>query len=79
VAIFAAACPDVPAFVSRSSLRRVDDLDPRGDDVNIFAKRNGWTASTGEDTYYVREFAKYQTIEVLVHQTAGTCTVYLTA
>jgi hypothetical protein len=46
--------------------------------VNVFAKRYGWGPPGTGDSWYVRDFAEYQMINVLVHQADGTCTVYLT-
>lgn len=79
VAVFSADCAEVPAFVSGSSLRQVSSTDFSTGDVDVFAKGHGWVPSTTGDSWYVREFARYQVIQVLVHQAAGRCTVYLTA
>ena len=75
VAFFAVDCGDVPGFASRSSLRRVSYANSDTSDVDIFAKRYGWVRPTSDDSWYRRDFARYQTIEALVHQAAGTCTV----
>jgi hypothetical protein len=79
VALFAVDCGDVPAFVSRSSLRRVSYARSDTSDVDVFAKRYGWVSPTSGDSWYERDFGRYQMIEALVHQAAGKCTVYLTA
>jgi hypothetical protein len=79
VAIFAVDCEEVPAFVSQSSVRQVSYSSVDTSDVEIFAERYGWGPPGTADSWYVRNFAKYETINVLVHQADGTCTVYLTA
>jgi hypothetical protein len=79
VAIFTVNCEEVSTFVSQSSLRQVSYRSVDTSGVEIFAERFGWGPPGTADSWYVRHFARYQTINVLVHQADGTCTVYLDA
>ncbi|MFF3916416.1 hypothetical protein ACFYZB_23590 [Streptomyces sp. NPDC001852] len=79
VAFFSADCGDVPGFTARSSLRRVSYAHTDTSDVDVFAKRFGWARPAPGDSWYKSDSGQDQTVEALVHQAAGKCTVYLTA
>jgi hypothetical protein len=79
-AIFRIDCQEVPDFVSRSHLAPVAsdmDLEGAGVDLDHVARQYGWVASKGKNNWYERKFATYQTIDTLIQQVAGTCTVYV--